>query len=317
MSTGGAELVASKEQIEGIRREIVESSDKLSIAVDHRARALLTSRSNKALYDGLLSERNGKLVCIGPGGSFHPAWCTVDKSYSGGLLWSEMVGRPRPADPDILWDALDLLPLPISENTAQCVYCSHVLEHLTVKSVENAILEFHRILLPGGVLRIVCPDYELAASAYDRGDWYFFLEHAALEARVASGALYSNDLSDEESRRGYSAFELLRSFSLICDSRNSFNIHRAEAINFIERFVNARDAVEAACALSDVELNRVIGRHISCWSYRKLDALLRKSGFKDVFQSSFLQSTSPLMRHRHFFDKTDPHNSFYIEAIKA
>lgn len=58
-------------------------------------------------------------------------------------------------------EATNLLePLPLSDNGAEVVYCSHFLEHVPRESVPKLLREFRRVLSPGGRLRLVTPDLE-------------------------------------------------------------------------------------------------------------------------------------------------------------
>lgn len=49
-------------------------------------------------------------------------------------------------------------PLPFEDNTFQIIYASHVIEHLPWYVIERAIVEWVRILAPGGRLEIWTPD---------------------------------------------------------------------------------------------------------------------------------------------------------------
>ena len=57
-------------------------------------------------------------------------------------------------------------PLPFPDNYADAIYCSHFLEHLDVKKVDEFLSECLRCLKPGGVLRVVVPDFERMAKDY-------------------------------------------------------------------------------------------------------------------------------------------------------
>ncbi len=56
--------------------------------------------------------------------------------------------------------------LPIPDGSAQGVYCSHVLEHLPRDDVPRALRNTLRMLVPGGVFRLVVPDLYWRASRY-------------------------------------------------------------------------------------------------------------------------------------------------------
>jgi SAM-dependent methyltransferase len=90
------------------------------------------------------------LLNLGCGGRRHPAWTNVD------LV---------PAGPDVI--AADLRrPLPFAAGSFRAVYAAHVLEHLEPVEARRLAAEIHRLLEPGGIVRIVVPDLEGIARAY-------------------------------------------------------------------------------------------------------------------------------------------------------
>jgi predicted SAM-dependent methyltransferase len=56
--------------------------------------------------------------------------------------------------------------LPVPNNSCRAVYCSHVLEHLTLNEMEAAILNVFKILQTGGLFRMVLPDLEYSIQRY-------------------------------------------------------------------------------------------------------------------------------------------------------
>lgn len=56
--------------------------------------------------------------------------------------------------------------LPVASNSADAVYASHVLEHLSRADVVSALANTYRILKPGGVFRLIVPDLEWRARSY-------------------------------------------------------------------------------------------------------------------------------------------------------
>jgi len=57
----------------------------------------------------------------------------------------------------------------------ECVYSSHMLEHLDRDAAERCIRETHRVLRPGGILRVAVPDLDAVVAAYDPVDPDTFL----------------------------------------------------------------------------------------------------------------------------------------------
>jgi predicted SAM-dependent methyltransferase len=56
--------------------------------------------------------------------------------------------------------------LNFSDNSFDVVYTAQFIEHLTLKEAEKILHEIHRVLKPGGVLRIVTPDLEELSRSY-------------------------------------------------------------------------------------------------------------------------------------------------------
>ncbi len=57
-------------------------------------------------------------------------------------------------------------PFPWADDSAEAVYSSHTLEHLTGDEGRRFARECHRVLRPGGVLRIVVPDLRVCVKTY-------------------------------------------------------------------------------------------------------------------------------------------------------
>lgn len=55
---------------------------------------------------------------------------------------------------------------PWGNDSVDCIYASHVLEHLTQRPADYLMAESYRVLKPGGVLRIVVPDLFYHARKY-------------------------------------------------------------------------------------------------------------------------------------------------------
>jgi hypothetical protein len=93
-----------------------------------------------------------KLVNLGCGTVYHPAWINLDTA---------------PCGPEVQrCDARGGLPFP--DASIDAVYHSHLLEHLDADSARAFLGECHRVLRPGGILRVVVPDLEGIAQAYLR-----------------------------------------------------------------------------------------------------------------------------------------------------
>jgi hypothetical protein len=60
--------------------------------------------------------------------------------------------------------------LPVPKESCKALYCSHVLEHLSLKDCRRALRNAHKILMPGGTFRLVLPDLEHAIRSYVSND---------------------------------------------------------------------------------------------------------------------------------------------------
>ena len=60
-------------------------------------------------------------------------------------------------------------PFPWRSGSASAIYSSHTLEHLTRDEGRHFLRECHRVLRPGGVIRIAVPDLALILTAYEKG----------------------------------------------------------------------------------------------------------------------------------------------------
>ena len=90
------------------------------------------------------------LLNLGCGQHRHPDWTNADL---------------EPAGSDVI--PCDLRqPLPFTAESFTAVYAAHVLEHLWPVEAHRLLGEMHRVLRPGGTVRIVVPDLEGIARSY-------------------------------------------------------------------------------------------------------------------------------------------------------
>jgi len=68
----------------------------------------------------------------------------------------------------------DVSKLPLPDNYADEVYASHILEHFSHAKTIDVLKEWHRILKPGGMLKIAVPDFARTVELYHKTglcDW--------------------------------------------------------------------------------------------------------------------------------------------------
>lgn len=232
----------------------------------------------------------------------HPCWTNVDLDRP----WGRQPDGRRPAvfDPrrgDLAHDLLSLQPLPIADGAAELVHSRVTIEHITDEAARVLFSEAHRILRPGGLLRVVAPNLELDFRALAANDLQYFswadpsrgitMEQAFLAHFAANAAVHHADgaptrITDEELRHA------LRSMG------------REDAL----------DWCVSRCSLEAHRRNR--GDHVNWWTPPKLERELRAAGFATVYLSGCEQSASPVLRNTAHFDNVFNRFMMYMEAVK-
>lgn len=64
----------------------------------------------------------------------------------------------------------DIVRLPYRDASASVVEAYHVIEHLTPYDAQVALSEWYRVLAPGGVLILECPNFDAVVQEYLNGD---------------------------------------------------------------------------------------------------------------------------------------------------
>lgn len=83
------------------------------------------------------------------------------------------------------------LPLPFRRNRFSAIYSEHLVEHLPLWQVDRFLRNAHRVLRPGGVMRIAMPDLsEVVRSYLSPGDdwrdqdWLSWPDHSFIRTRA-------------------------------------------------------------------------------------------------------------------------------------
>jgi predicted SAM-dependent methyltransferase len=64
----------------------------------------------------------------------------------------------------------DITKLEFDDESVDLIYASHVLEYFDREEVINVLLEWKRVLKPGGILRIAVPDFKSMTELYKSGE---------------------------------------------------------------------------------------------------------------------------------------------------
>lgn len=76
----------------------------------------------------------------------------------------------------------------LGDGIAMVIYASHVLEHFTFEDAQLALREWHRILGPGGILRLSVPDFAEWARRY-----LYAYDVAEVEGSIVGGQKHRYD----------------------------------------------------------------------------------------------------------------------------
>lgn len=91
---------------------------------------------------------------LGCGAVIHPLFINIDAMPAPHIHYVRRI------------DNLD----PFSDNSVDLVYACHCLEHLPFAQIPRVLKEWHRVLKPGGILRVSVPDFDLLLDIYREND---------------------------------------------------------------------------------------------------------------------------------------------------
>ena len=87
----------------------------------------------------------------------------IDRTPFAGSQWQEVRFDINPdVTPDLVGSLTDLGA--VADGSMDAVFSSHNLEHLYAHEVPRALAEFRRVLRPGGIAVITCPDLQTIAA---------------------------------------------------------------------------------------------------------------------------------------------------------
>jgi predicted SAM-dependent methyltransferase len=291
-----------------MRRQIRRLLERMGYRVQR-----LDTRADTYLYQAQFERKSldeRRFYNIGAGGFSHPYWTNVDLDSE----WYA-VNRKQTIS-GIQHDLLSLEPLPIEDESAEVVYSSHTIEHITDAAALKLIFEAHRILKSGGYLRLTTPNIELDYRAYQADDraYFYWIESYSIPANWQR-AHYVGPLKSASTAQVFLA-HFATSVSLLHQDGASERIGDDKLAQLF-RDLPFSEALDYCTRRCPVEVQRRYpGNHINWWSKEKLFRMLREAGFSSARLSGYGQSFSPILRNTNYFDNTHPRISLYVEAVK-
>lgn len=250
-----------------------------------------------------------KFYNIGAGGFNHPVWTNVD-------YYSDWYSDNRKnTKGGIQYDLLSLEKIPIETESAEIVYTSHVLEHVTDEAAQNALNESFRILKKGGGIRITTPNIDLAYNAFRNKDRYFFLDMNNLESLKKFGEEVIKPRHDASIEQLFLWF-----FALSTSALHNFGAKEKindKKLNELFSKMDLELVLNYCTSRCPLEIQKKFpGNHINWFNFEKISKMLKTAGFQKIYTSQYGQSIFPILRNTFYFDSTIPKMSLYVDAIK-
>lgn len=184
--------------------------------------------------------------------------------------------------------------LPFKNRSVKLFYSSHTLEHIPQKYCQHILDELYRCLIKGGAVRLTMPDFDLVYRAYRKNDEEFF-------------KLYEGDNITQK---------FFKTFATHLRDKVDAN----EVRKNLKKMSKEEFAKYYTRKISELTQRRNLSNHTNWWNYQKAERMLKKAGFKRIYESKEQGSKFKLMRGKGWFgdgfDMTHPTKSFFIEAIK-
>lgn len=192
-------------------------------------------------------------------------------------------------DADFYADLRELNRLEIEDNCIEKAFSSHCIEHIKDEHIENMLKEIYRCMQPGGIFRISCPDFDIAANQYKNNNipWFNWLKQSHM------GEMFLNTIVSYEYMAGgpQASEELVK-----------------------EKFETLSKDEFIAWAKSLVDESRPYIAHRNAIYFEKLKEMLEKAGFKKIVKSSYQKSADKELRGD-MFDRY-PEISLFVECYK-
>ncbi|MFN8207197.1 MAG: methyltransferase domain-containing protein [Bacteroidales bacterium] len=114
---------------------------------------------------------NNLYVHYGCGLSAPDKWLNFDASPSLRIQKLPLIGKVAKRKMKVIFPENVLYGdivkgLPVEDNSCIGIYCSHILEHLSLEDFRIALKNTYRILKPDGIFRCLVPDLEVYARKY-------------------------------------------------------------------------------------------------------------------------------------------------------
>jgi len=182
------------------------------------------------------------------------------KNYLNIGYWTNMESNKIYSNPNGVPDTVLLNydlnnGIPVSDNSVDVIYHSHMIEHLTYSEGIKFLKECFRSLKIGGTMRVLAPDLELFAKKYIEKDNFFFrkyYEEALSKEKIhypTNGSIFMGMLHNHGHKMGYdfeTLYSMLEEIGFKKINKTMFQESILEDIKEIEPYSPLR-AAESLC----------------------------------------------------------------------
>lgn len=282
-SNNNISLAGNIEEVQACMKKLsVNYSDKLAISYTDFYNNMYTQEILGLMYGIQKINREQEKIdypCkinIGAGRWEKPGWLTVDCYMEA----------------DIQVDLRKNTPLPIADGVVEKIFSSHCIEHIEDTHLEHMLKEAHRVMKPGAVMRLSCPDADEALQAYKNGNINWYSGIITRDGDPIGARLLNTFVSYEAGTGGPEQPE--------------------EVIKEKFETLSKQEFIEWCLSLCDRA--RPYIAHINGIYYEKLERMLKEKGFVNITKSSFGNSADEELRGPEF----DLHESvsLFVECYK-
>lgn len=196
---------------------------------------------------------------------------------------------------------------PFDDDSIRWIYSSHFFEHVDDDTADNLFAESYRILKPGGILRIVVPDFGLFIQKYKENDENWYRNIIKAKAR------------DDWSK--YGVTDCLSNLLLHWVANHDFNgpkgFYRGPPIGMSEDDVRHKATTcdtEEFCEWAQGLIPddpRVLGNHINWWNVEKFQIFFKVVGFRTIYHCDYMKSDTKIFLKSNMFDSWKPNRKDY------
>jgi predicted SAM-dependent methyltransferase len=185
---------------------------------------------------------------------------------------------------DFVYDITSGESFSLQDNSVSAFYSSHTFEHADYEKVDFLLQEMYRTLIPGGKIRIVVPDYDVAI--------YCYINKIPFPSNFPSGGDNNHQITR------------LHAFGSTPDK---FRDHDQKIKSYNQLGGNY---------ISQNNVNFVGAGHKSIFNFEYLDSKMKEFKFKNITRKSWNQCDSEFKEKEKGYYQRYSNFSIYVEATK-